>query len=81
MQVHVRGVHTPQWARTDAWGDSTKRLPASEPRNPFEHHERALREIDIAPEGAAHDQKRECVEDARSTKEWLRGKIVALDCP
>ena len=47
----------------------------------LEHYERALRETDLVLEVSARDQNCECLEDARSTRERLRRKIAALECP
>ena len=82
IQVYVRDVHPSRSADAHRCLGRVYELIADfGAENPLEKYERALREIDRALEVPPHLQDRECLEDARSTKERLRGKIAALEGP
>ena len=70
-----------QRTRTAAWVGVYELIADFGAENPLEHYERALREVDRALEVPSDLQGRECLEDARSTRERLRGKIAALEGP
>ena len=80
-QVYGRDAHPPLWAEGHrCLGRVYESIADHDEERPLAHYERALGEVDRALEVPPHMQNRECLEDARSTRERLRRKIAALGC-
>ena len=80
LQVYARDVHPPRWADAHrCLARVYESIGDLDAEHRLKHYERAYQEVDAALQVPPHDHNRECLEDARSTRERLHGNLAEFE--